>query len=94
MMGMVFKAGRMARTEDEIIINETFADMMHWGDDAVGRTVDVDNTVQMKVAGVLKDFQIEDFTAAKMPFIARYNKDFVGTIHVRLKEPLHRICGN
>ena len=87
MMGMVFKAGRMARTEDEIIINETFADMMHWGDDAVGRTVDVDNTAQMKVAGVLKDFQIEDFTAAKMPFIARHNKDFVGTIHVRLKEP-------
>ena len=75
------------KIENEIIINETFADMMHWGDDAVGRTVDVDNTAQMKVAGVLKDFQIEDFTAAKMPFIARHNKDFVGTIHVRLKEP-------
>lgn len=51
MMGMAFKAGRMARTKDEIIVNETFADMMHWGNDAVGRTVDVDNAVQMKVAG-------------------------------------------
>lgn len=58
MMGMAFKAGRMARTKDEIIVNETFADMMHWGNDAVGRTVDVDNAAQMKVAGVLKDFQI------------------------------------
>lgn len=31
MMGMTFKTGRMARTEDEVIVNETFADMMHWG---------------------------------------------------------------
>ena len=87
MMGMVFKAGRMARTKDEIIVNETFADMMHWGNDAVGRTVDVDNAAQMKVAGVLKDFQIGDFTEAKMPFVARYNQHFTGTVHVRLKEP-------
>lgn len=87
MMGMTFKTGRMARTEDEVIVNETFADMMYWGNDAVGRTVDVDGTAQMKVVGVLKDFQIEDFTADKMPFVARYNKYFVGTIHVRLKEP-------
>ena len=90
MMGMTFKTGRMARTEDEVIVNETFADMMHWGNDAVGRTVDVDGTAQMKVVGVLKDFQIEDFTADKMPFVARYNKYFVGTIHVLLKEPFVR----
>lgn len=90
MMGMTFKTGRMARTEDEVIVNETFADMMHWGNDAVERTVDVDGTAQMKVVGVLKDFQIEDFTADKMPFVARYNKYFVGTIHVRLKEPFVR----
>lgn len=90
MMGMTFKTGRMARTEDEVIVNETFADMMHWGNDAVGRTVDVDGTAQMKVVGVLKDFQIEDFTADKMPFVARYNKYFVETIHVRLKEPFVR----
>lgn len=90
MMGMTFKTGRMARTEDEVIVNETFADMMHWGNDAVGRTVDVDGTAQMKVVGVLKDFQIEDFTADKMPFVACYNKYFVGTIHVRLKEPFVR----
>lgn len=90
MMGMTFKTGRMARTEDEVIVNETFADMMHWGNDAVGRTVDVDGTAQMKVVGVLKDFQIEDFTADKMPFVARNNKYFVGTIHVRLKEPFVR----
>lgn len=90
MMGMTFKTGRMARTEDEVIVNETFADMMYWGNDAVGRTVDVDGTAQMKVVEVLKDFQIEDFTADKMPFVARYNKYFVGTIHVRLKEPFVR----
>ena len=31
--------------------------------------------------------QIGDFTEAKMPFVARYNQHFTGTVHVRLKEP-------
>ena len=46
MMGMAFKAGRMARTKDEIIVNDTFADMMQWGNAAVGRTVDVGNAAR------------------------------------------------
>lgn len=29
MMGVTFKTGRMVHTEGEIIVNETFVDMMH-----------------------------------------------------------------
>ena len=29
----------MARDKEEVVVNETFAEMMRWGDDVVGRTV-------------------------------------------------------
>lgn len=86
LMGMTFKTGRMAHDKDEVIVNETFAEMMHWGDDVVGRTANIDGK-RYKVSGVLKDFQIVSFTAPKMPFIAKAEKSFYGTIHVRLKAP-------
>lgn len=86
LMGMTFKAGRMARDNSEVVVNETFAEMMRWGDDVAGRMINIDNE-RYKVSGLLKDFQIESFTAPKMPFIARGNKAFYGTIHLRLKAP-------
>ena len=67
-------------------MNETFAEMMRWGDDVVGRTVYTEGNT-FKVVRQLKDFQIESFRTEKMPFIARGNKNFYGTVHVRLKEP-------
>ena len=30
---------RQARDKEEVVVNETFAEMMRWGDDVVGRTV-------------------------------------------------------
>lgn len=86
MMGMTFKAGRMARDKEEIVINETFAEMMHWKDDVIGRMVHCEGQ-PYKVVGVLNDFQIQSFTSPKMPFIAHSNKAFYGTLHIRLKEP-------
>lgn len=86
LMGMTFKAGRMARDPEEVVVNETFADMMRWGNDVVGRTVYGEGKT-FKVVGQLKDFQIQTFKSEKMPFMARGNKSFYGTIHVRLKEP-------
>ena len=86
LMGMTMKTGRMARDKEEVVVNETFAEMMRWGDDVVGRTVYTEGNT-FKVVGQLKDFQIESFRTEKMPFIARGNKNFYGTVHVRLKEP-------
>ncbi|AVM51902.1 putative ABC transport system permease protein [Bacteroides zoogleoformans] len=86
LMGMTFKAGRMAREKDEVVVNETFAEMMHWGNEVVGRTVNMENGLY-KVSGLLKEFQMQGFTSGKKPFIARGNKAFYGYIHLRLKEP-------
>ena len=86
LMGMTFKAGRMARTKDEAVVNETFAKLMHWGDDVVGRTISMRGE-NFKVTGLLNDFQIQSFTNEKKPFMAVGNKAFYGTIHIRLKEP-------
>lgn len=87
MMGIPFKAGRMAREKGEAVVNETFVEKMRWGDDVIGRTVNMGKE-NLKVVGLLKDFQIESFTNEKMPFMAIPNKAFYGTVHIRLKEPL------
>ena len=86
LMGMTMKTGRMARDKEEVVVNETFAEMMRWGDDVVGRTVYTEGNT-FKVVGQLKDFQIESFRTKKMPFIARGNKNFLWNGTVRLKEP-------
>lgn len=86
MMGMTFKAGRLPQDKGEIVVNETFAEMMHWGNEVVGQTVYVEGKT-CKVAGLLKDFQIGDFTTEKMPFLTGSYKTFRGMLHVRLKEP-------
>ena len=87
LMGMTFKAGRMAHEKHEAIVNETFAERMHWGDDVIGRSVNMGEGEIYKVAGLLKDFQMETFTNGKRPFMAVPNKAFYGTVHIRLKEP-------
>ena len=86
LMGMTFKAGRMARTNNEVVVNETFAKLMRWGNDVVGRTINVEGN-NYKVTGLLNDFQIETFTSEKKPFMAVGNKAFYGAVHIRLKEP-------
>ncbi len=86
LMGMTFKAGRMAREADEVVVNETFAEMMNWGNEAVGRMVNIENQ-RCKVVGLLKEFQMEGFTSEKAPFIAQGNSAFYGYLHLKLKEP-------
>lgn len=86
MMGMVLKEGRMAQNEDEVVINETYAEWMKWGNDFLNRTV-YNSGYVCKVVGVLKDFQMGDFTHSKQPFLLMNTKYFGNSIHVRLKEP-------
>ena len=85
-MGMTLLQGRMPRVGNEVVVNETFAEMMHWGNDVVGRTQDVDGQ-HVKVVGLLKDFQIEGFFQKPMPFIASYMYYPYGIFTFKLKEP-------
>ena len=86
MMGIPFKAGRMAREKGEAVVNEIFAERMHWGDEVIGRNVNMGRE-SLKVVGLLKDFQIETLTSEKKPFMAVPGKMFYGAVHIRLKEP-------
>lgn len=86
LMGFRFRQGRMAREDDEVIVNETFAQRMNWGDDVLGRTFLVEGA-HVKVVGQLYDFRIGDLYDEPAPFAAFGNPAFYGYLHLRLKEP-------
>lgn len=86
MMGMVLKEGRMPRSNDEIVVNETFAQWMSWRNSILNRTV-YNSGYICKVVGVMKDYRIGSLTNPQQPLILMYSKSFGGCIHVRLKEP-------
>lgn len=91
-MGMTLLQGRVPRREgvehwyDEVVVNETFAQMMHWGDDVVGRTVHC-VWQNIKVVGLLKDFQIGGFYQPPLPYIGFLRLNFSGSLYFKLKEP-------
>ena len=87
-MGMTLKEGRMGTSKNgEVLVNETFAKYMHWGNDILGRTF-YSEQGNVKVVGVLKDFHIESFRTEQMPFVAYCYDFFYGAqINLRLKEP-------
>ena len=87
-MGMTLLQGRLPRNEEEVLVNETFAKDMHWGDDVLGRTV-YTMGITPKVVGLLKDFQIEGFYQKPMPYIGFGEKDdyFSWTLYFKLREP-------
>lgn len=86
MMGMAMKEGRMPRNDDEAVINETYGEWMHWGNNLLNRTV-YNSGYVCKVVGVLKDFRIGNFTNPQAPILIMNTKNFGSCIHIRLKEP-------
>ncbi|MDR0895683.1 MAG: ABC transporter permease [Prevotellaceae bacterium] len=90
MMQMVIKEGRMPQVGSEVMVNESFAERMHWGTEIVGRQFNTEG-IRATVSGVMKEFKIGDFFSAPMPMLA-YDMKYVNQgidrcYHVRLKEP-------
>ena len=90
-MGMTFLAGRAPRVSehwyDEVVVNETLAEMMHWPkEDVVGRPLRSMGQTS-KVVGLLKDFQIGGFYSEAMPYVAYVQKVPYGQFYFKLKEP-------
>ena len=92
-MGMTLLQGRMPHAEgldpwySETVVNETFARMMHWGDNVIGRTVNASG-YNTKVVGLLKDFQIGGFYQQPAPYLLLPLKVFGGNnFYFKLKEP-------
>ena len=67
-------------------MNETLARMMHWGDDVVGCMVNTMG-VNVKVVGLLKDFQMGGFYEQPAPYIGFAKTSFDGNLFFKLKEP-------
>jgi Predicted ABC-type transport system involved in lysophospholipase L1 biosynthesis, permease component len=85
MMGMTFKVGRMARDSSEVVVNETFAEWMHWGSRVVGRTLNLGRNY--KVVGLLKDYRMNSFYYDQQPLVVYWVNYISGQLHIRLREP-------
>ncbi len=88
MMGISLKEGHIGdNREHEVLVNETFAEWMNWGDDIIGRTFWYSDN-KATVTGILNDFHIGSFHEDQKPFVGIYDDNFYdGMIQVRLKEP-------
>jgi putative ABC transport system permease protein len=86
MMGMTLLEGQFKIEPSTAVVNQLFAERMHWGKEVIGRHVTLDGE-DVTVAGLIKDFQIGTFKDEPLPFATFANKAFAGTLCVRLKEP-------
>ncbi|MDR1004909.1 MAG: ABC transporter permease [Prevotellaceae bacterium] len=90
MMQMTIKEGRMPQSDNEVTVNESFAERMHWGTDIIGRQFTTEG-IRATVSGVMKEFKIGDFFSEPMPMLA-FSMEYINPgisrcYHVRLKEP-------
>ena len=85
-MGMTILQGRPQREKNEVLVNEEFVRLMHWGDDILGRTFSSEGG-KVKVVGLLKNFQIGSFRSGPLPYVLHYMPQLAYQISIRLKEP-------
>jgi putative ABC transport system permease protein len=88
MMGMTLLDGEFKVEPSTAVVNQLFAERMHWGKEVVGRHVMLDGQ-DVTVAGLIKDFQIGTFKDEPLPFATFATHYFTGVICVRLKEPFN-----
>ena len=86
LMGIQLKEGRLPRDNSEVVINETFVNLMKWGKEAIGHIIHTMGE-NVTVCGVVKDFQINGFYAEPMPYIGFNTRRFNNELHFLLKEP-------
>ena len=83
------KEGRLPNNTEDIIVNEEFVKAMHWEDNPIGRVIRYTNgSVAGNVVGVTKPIKTQNITYTEpTPLMLHYQKEFIGTIQVKLKEP-------
>ena len=88
-IGVELKEGRLANSVEDIVVNEEFVKAMRWEDNPIGRVIRYTNgSVAGNVVGVTKPIKIQNITYAEpTPLMLHYEKEFIGTIQVKLKEP-------
>lgn len=87
-MKLDFVKGRNFAASNEILVNETFLQMMHWEENPIGRQVRDNDMIYGNIVGVMKDFSTENPAYVGIePLFMTYEGRFRGTLQVRLKEP-------
>ena len=71
----------------EVAANETWLNRRGWSAEyAIGQTIQTEEG-KVKIVGIIKDFQINNFFEENRPFLMHFHPKFSGMIHLRLKEP-------
>jgi putative ABC transport system permease protein len=86
LMGIKLLEGTFKVEPGTAVVNQLFAERMHWGQNVLGRRIQLDGD-EVTVTGLLQDFQIGTFKDEPQPFATFANRRFAGTLCVRLKEP-------
>ena len=86
-MGIGLKQGRLPQTRGEVSASETWLKMRGWSaEQAIGQVIQTEEG-KVKIVGIIKDFQINNYFEENKPFLMHYHPNFSGMIHLRLKEP-------
>ena len=86
-MGIGLKQGRLQQTRGEVSASETWLKMRGWSaEQAIGQVIQTEEG-KVKIVGIIKDFQINNYFEENKPFLMHYHPNFSGMIHLRLKEP-------
>lgn len=83
MMGFRLSAGRFLAENDpwqNIVVNTSFVNQMHWDDNPVGKQVYFENKPSYTVIGVVSDFHLESLHVAQLPLMIR----LMGNSHDRM----------
>ena len=84
--GKNFSADLPANRELYAIVNETFLKKFNLGtpEEAIGKTIIVEDSLQLEISGVLKDFHYKPFVYNIEPLLLRYQRADITVANVRI----------
>ena len=87
-MGMSLMQGSYDMKNGDVIVNETFAKRMGWGDNAIGQHAErVGNSDILNVVAVVKDFVVGDLSQEIPPVAFVVTDSYLSDGYALLKEP-------
>lgn len=85
--GKYFTASLPANREIYAMVNETFLKKFNLGSptEAIGKTILVEDSTQLEISGVLKDFHYKPFVYNIEPLLMRYKRNDIGNAYVKIR---------
>lgn len=86
-MGMPLLQGSYELHDGDMVVNETFARRMGWGDNALGQHPETIEGSLINIAAVVKDYSVGDINEEIPPVILKVTNWCIGDGYASLKEP-------